>query len=95
MTYGASIGNSAKRTAKCTSCCAGFEFLKSKLQLAIGENKGITGVASWEWVQRWTMNLALFEKTEPKLYAKLYEKYKRDSGSRKFALEQVDLTTSD
>jgi hypothetical protein len=72
-----------------------IEFLKSTLQLAIGENRAITGVASWEWVQRWTMNLALFEKTEPKLYAKLYETYKRDSGSRKFALEQVDLTTSD
>jgi T5orf172 domain len=65
-----------------------IEFLQSKVQVAIGENCGITGVASWEWVQRWTMNVELFRKQQPKLY----EKYKRDSGSRRFCLEQIDLT---
>jgi hypothetical protein len=65
-----------------------IEFLQSKVQIAIGENRGMNGVASWNWVDHWTINADLFRKEQPELY----ERYRRDSGARKFLLERVDLT---
>ena|SRR5436190_13108665 len=67
-----------------------IEFLEGKVQFVIGENRGIAGIASWEWCDRWTMNIGLFRKEQPKLY----EKYKRDSGGRRFRLERANLTKS-
>ncbi|MDP9054872.1 MAG: GIY-YIG nuclease family protein [Acidobacteriota bacterium] len=65
-----------------------IEFLQSKVQIAIGENRGMKDVASWKWVDSWTIDAKLFKKE----HAVLYEQYKRDSGARKFLLERVDLT---
>lgn len=67
-------------------------FLESRIQVAIGENRGMTGIASWEWIDNWQFDLAAFKETEPDEYGRLYEKYTRNSGSRRFILEKVDLT---
>jgi hypothetical protein len=64
-----------------------IELLASKVQIAIGENLGMKGVASWKWVERWPMDTKRFQKE----HEALYEEYKRDSSSRMFLLEQVDL----
>ncbi|MGB2633981.1 MAG: GIY-YIG nuclease family protein [Candidatus Acidiferrum sp.] len=66
------------------------ELLQSKIQVAIGDNRGMNGVASWKWEDRWEMDVQRFRKEQ----APLYEKYKRDSGRRVFRLERVDLTKS-
>lgn len=65
-----------------------IELLESKIQVAIGENCGMKGIASWKWVDRWTMNLARFKKE----HENLFKEYKRNSGSRTFCLDRVDLT---
>lgn len=65
-----------------------IELLESKVQLAIGENRGMKGVASWKWVDRWTMDIERFKKE----HEKLFQEYRRDSSSRTFCLERVDLT---
>ncbi|MGC1370778.1 MAG: GIY-YIG nuclease family protein [Candidatus Sulfotelmatobacter sp.] len=63
-------------------------FLESKIQVAIRDNSGMMGVASWKWEDRWTMDTVLFKKEQQGLY----DAYKRNSGGRKFQLERVDLT---
>jgi hypothetical protein len=60
--------------------------------VVVGENRGMTGVASWKWNDCWKMDTTRLKKEKSALYAELYEVYKRDSGSRKFCLERVDLT---
>jgi hypothetical protein len=65
-----------------------IEYLMGKVQVAIGENHGIKGIASWKWEDRWTMDVKRFQKE----HETLYEQYKRDSGSRKFRLDRIDLT---
>ena len=69
-----------------------IELLESKIQVVIGENRGMTGVASWKRNDCWKMDTTRFKKEKSALYAELYEEYKRNSGSRKFCLERVDLT---
>jgi hypothetical protein len=64
-----------------------IRLLASKIQVAIGDNCGMTGVASWKWVDRWTMDIERFKREQEALY----ENYKRDSGGRTFRLERVDL----
>lgn len=59
--------------------------LESKIQVKIGDGCGMRGVASWEWVDRWTMDTEQF-KNDP-LYEMLFEKYKRDSSYRRFCPE--------
>ena len=65
-----------------------IELLESKVQVEIGENRGMKGVATWEWGTRFTMDVPRFRKE----HEALYEKYKRDSGGRRFCLDRVDLT---
>jgi predicted phage-related endonuclease len=62
--------------------------LESKIQIAIGARCGMKGVASWKWVERWTMDIERFKNERDELY----EQYKRNSSSRVFRLERVDLT---
>jgi hypothetical protein len=69
-----------------------IELLRSKIQVAIGENRGMKGLASWEWADHWEMNIPKFREEEPALYESLYEKYKRDLSRRVLRLERVDLT---
>ncbi|PWT97640.1 MAG: hypothetical protein C5B51_30930 [Terriglobia bacterium] len=69
-----------------------IELLESKIQMAIGRNSGLAGIASWEWVDNWQFDTSAFKKEEPDKYEELYEKYKRNSGARRFVLEKVDLT---
>jgi predicted phage-related endonuclease len=45
-------------------------------------------VASWKWVERWTMDIERFKNEREDLY----EQYKRNSSARVFRLERVDLT---
>jgi hypothetical protein len=48
----------------------------------------VKGVASWEWAARFTMDIPRFKKE----HEALHEEYKRDSGTRRFCLDTVDLT---
>lgn len=64
-----------------------IELLETKIQVAIGENRGMSGVASWKWADCWTMDINRFRKERKELY----EEYKRNSGTRKFCLERADL----
>jgi hypothetical protein len=59
-----------------------IDLLQSQLQIEIGDNAGIEGVAFWKWRECWRLNLALFKRERPKLF----EKYKRLSASRFFRL---------
>ena len=65
-----------------------IELLVSKVKVAIGENRGIDGVASWDWQERTTMDVKRFQQEQPSLY----EEYKRDSSCRVFRLDRVDLS---
>jgi len=66
-------------------------FLESKIQVAIGDSSGMRGIASWKWMDRWTMDMARFRREQDALY----QAYKRNSGSRRFRLEGIDLTRAD
>lgn len=57
-----------------------IEVLKAQLMVAIGDNAGIAGIASWKWEERLKFNQQLFKREEPELF----EKYKRPSGTRYF-----------
>jgi hypothetical protein len=65
-----------------------IEVLQAKIQVAIGHNSGMKGIASWGWFPRFTIDLESFKANHPDLY----EKYKRDSSSRKFLPERLDLS---
>ncbi len=66
-------------------------FLESRIQVAIGDNCGMRGVASWKWRDHWTMDVSRFRKEQDALY----EEYLRNQGCRKFCLEKIDLTRAD
>jgi hypothetical protein len=66
-------------------------FLESKIQVVIGDNCGMRGVASWKWADCWTMDIGRFRREQEALY----QEYKRNSGSRKFRLERIDLARGD
>ena len=68
-----------------------IELLVSRVKIAIGENRGIEGVASWDWQERSTMDVKRFQKEHPVLY----EEYKRDSSCRVFRPERVDLSADE
>ena len=57
--------------------------LQGRIQLAIGENSGIRGVASWKWRDQWTLDKNALKREEPKVF----DRFKRDSSSRVFHLE--------
>jgi hypothetical protein len=65
-----------------------IDVLQAKIAVAIGENSGMTGIASWAWQPRAGFNMDDFKADHPDLY----EKYRLDSGSRRFVPEDVDLT---
>ena len=65
--------------------------LVSRVKVAIGENRGIKGVALWDWQERSTMDIKRFQNERPSLY----EEYKRDSSCRVFKLDRVDLPDDD
>jgi hypothetical protein len=65
-----------------------IDFLESKIQIAIGDNCGMRGVASWKWADNWRMDIERFKKEQ----SELYERYIHNSGSRRFLLERVDLS---
>lgn len=69
-----------------------IEFLESKIQVAIGANAGIDGIASWNWVDNWQLDVTAFREKEPDQYEALFERYKRNSGTRHFSLAKGDLT---
>jgi T5orf172 domain len=69
-----------------------IEFLESKIQVAIGQNRGMAGIASWDWVDNWQFDITAFKDEEPEEYARLYEVYNRNIGTRRFILEKVALT---
>jgi hypothetical protein len=57
--------------------------LRGRIQVAIGENLGIRGVASWKWREQWKLDQEALRRDEPKVYAR----FKRLSTSRVFRLE--------
>jgi len=72
-----------------------IQFLESKIQVAIGANAGIDGIASWAWVDNWQLDVTAFREKEPDQYEALFERYKRNSGGRHFNLAKGDLTRAD
>jgi hypothetical protein len=69
-----------------------IEFLESKIQVAIGTNARIDGIASWDWVDNWQLDVTAFKEQEPDQYGMLFERYKRNSGGRHFNLAKGNLT---
>jgi hypothetical protein len=69
-----------------------IDFLESLIQVAIGRNAGMREIASWKWTDHCTFDMDRFKQEEDALYQQLYQKYKRNSGYRRFSLERVDLT---
>lgn len=59
-----------------------IELLQGKLQIAIGENAGIEGVASWKWQEKLIFDLGLFKSDRPALF----KQYQKSSGTRYFRL---------
>jgi hypothetical protein len=68
-----------------------IRFLESKIQVAIRDAVGMQGIASWKWVSRLTLDLDRFKAEQEALY----QAYLRESGSRRFCLERVDLAEED
>jgi hypothetical protein len=60
-----------------------IELLVSRIQIAIGENCGMEGVASWKWKDHWEMDTKRFEAD----HKELYEEYLRNSGARDLRLK--------
>jgi predicted phage-related endonuclease len=60
-----------------------IEVLQSRLKIAIGENLGCRGVASWKWQETWKLDQAMLKRDKPELY----EQYCKMSGYRVFRLE--------
>lgn len=60
-----------------------IELLASRIQIAIGENCGMEGVASWKWKDHWDMDTKRFEAE----HKELYDQYRRNSGVREFRLK--------
>jgi hypothetical protein len=57
--------------------------LRGRIQVAIGENLGIRGVASWKWREQWTVDEKALKHDAPQVY----ERFKRLIASRVFRLE--------
>lgn len=68
-----------------------IRFLDSKIQVAIGDAAGMQGVASWKWVSRPTLDIDRLRAEQEALY----QAYLRESGSRRFCLDRVDLGEED
>ena len=64
-----------------------IELLESKIQLAIGDNLGMKGIASWKWRDQLKMDTARFKRE----HEVLYKEYQINLGQRVFLLERVDL----
>ncbi len=60
-----------------------IEFLQGQLQLEIGENLGIRGVASWKWREQWKLDQDALKRNEPKVF----DRFKRLSSTRVFRVE--------
>jgi hypothetical protein len=57
--------------------------LQAELQLEIGDNAGLEGIASWKWREQWTLDQRVFRREQPELF----ERYKKRSAGRVFRLE--------
>jgi len=57
--------------------------LRSRLQVAIGENLGIKGIALWPWREQWRLDEESLKREHPQLC----EQYKKLFASRVFQLE--------
>jgi Meiotically Up-regulated Gene 113 (MUG113) protein len=60
-----------------------IETLRCRIQVEIGENLGIRGVASWKWREQWMLDQKALKRDEPHVY----ERFKRLSEFRVFHLE--------
>ena len=66
-----------------------IEFLEGKIQVAIGENGGMKGMATWKWESCRKFVEKLFKEE----HEELWEQYRRERGGRKFRLlREFDLT---
>jgi hypothetical protein len=68
-----------------------IELLASKIQIAIGENCGMDGVASWKWKDHWEMDTKRFEAE----HKELYDEYRRNSGARELRLKVRPVESPD
>ena len=60
-----------------------IQLLQGQLQLEIGENLGIRGVASWKWREQWKLDQDALKRDEPKIF----DRFKRLSSTRVFRVE--------
>src|SRR5262249_40381840 len=60
-----------------------IELLQGRLQLEIGENLGIRGVASWKWREQWKLDQEALKRDEPNIF----DRFKRLSSTRVFRME--------
>lgn len=60
-----------------------IELLQGQLQLQIGENLGIRGVASWKWREQWKLDQGALKREEPRMF----DRFKRLSATRVFRVE--------
>lgn len=59
-----------------------IKLLESKIQVAIGENDGMMGMATWKWESCRRFVEKLFKEE----HGELWEQYRRERGGRKFRL---------
>jgi hypothetical protein len=65
-----------------------IDVLESRIQVAIGGNSGMEGIATWEWSDSWRFDVSGFREGDPAAYEAFYEKYRCNSGGRRFVLER-------
>jgi Meiotically up-regulated gene 113 len=58
--------------------------LQSRMQIVIGENTGIDGLATWKWRDTVTLDLKKLQREEPDTYKALRLRYERTTGTRYF-----------
>jgi hypothetical protein len=61
-----------------------IEILRSRIQVEIGENLGIRGVASWKWCEQWKLDQKALKRDAPEVF----ERFKHLSAFRVFHLER-------
>lgn len=60
-----------------------ISLLQGRIQLAIGENLGVRGLASWKWREQWKLDQEALKREEPKVF----DRFKRLSCARVFRVE--------
>jgi hypothetical protein len=63
-----------------------IELLEAKIKVAIGDESGMQGVASWKWVEQLVFDRSKFKMEHPELY----QRYIRNGGHRTFLVDRIE-----